>query len=76
MTIQVARVHHHSSVQAKIALFRSLFRGRDDVYPRRYESRKTGKAGYSPVSRTSGCWASARSRRSSAATASIASFSP
>ena len=34
---------------AKIALFRSLFRGRDDVYPRRFESRKTGKAGYSPV---------------------------
>ena len=33
----------------KIALFRSLFRGRDDVYPRRFESRKTGKSGYSPV---------------------------
>ena len=26
----------------KIALFRSLFRGREDVYPRRFESRKTG----------------------------------
>src|SRR5437899_6509496 len=38
-----------SSPEAKIALFRSLFRGRDDVYPRRFESRKTGKAGYSPV---------------------------
>ena len=32
-----------SPVAAKIALFRSLFRGRDDVYPRRFESRKTGK---------------------------------
>lgn len=31
---------------AKIALFRSCFRGRDDVYPRRFESRKTGRAGY------------------------------
>ncbi|MBE0418053.1 MAG: DEAD/DEAH box helicase family protein, partial [Coriobacteriia bacterium] len=33
----------------KIALFRSLFRGRDDVYARRWESRKTGKSGYAPV---------------------------
>ena len=34
---------------AKISLFRSLFRGRDDVYPRRFENRKTGKAGYAPA---------------------------
>src|SRR5258705_346055 len=34
---------------AKIELFRSLFRGRTDVYPRRFESRKTGKAGYAPA---------------------------
>jgi hypothetical protein len=33
----------------KIELFRSLFRGRTDVYPRRFESRKTGKAGYQPA---------------------------
>ncbi|MCK4789907.1 MAG: DEAD/DEAH box helicase [Desulfobacteraceae bacterium] len=33
----------------KIALFRSLFRGRDDVYARFWMSRKTGKSGYSPV---------------------------
>ena len=39
----------NSSVDAKIALFRSLFRGRDDVYPRRFESRRTGKSGYSPA---------------------------
>ncbi len=43
------QVDHHSPVEAKIALFRSLFRGRDDVYPRRFESRKTGRSGYSPV---------------------------
>lgn len=42
-------VTHHSSPAAKIALFRSLFRGRDDVYPRRFESRKTGKTGYQPA---------------------------
>ena len=34
---------------AKIALFRALFRGREDVYPRRFESRKTGRTGYSPA---------------------------
>jgi hypothetical protein len=39
----------HSPVAAKIALFRTLFRGRDDVYPRRFESRKTGKSGYAPA---------------------------
>jgi len=33
----------------KIALFRSLFRGREDVYPRRFESRSSGKTGYAPV---------------------------
>src|SRR5580658_7533771 len=42
-------VHYRSPPEAKIALFRSLFRGRDDVYPRRFESRKTGKAGYAPA---------------------------
>ena len=42
-------VNHLSPPEVKIALFRSLFRGRDDVYPRRFENRKTGKSGYSPV---------------------------
>lgn len=41
--------NHHSSPKAKIALFRSLFRGREDVYPRRFESRRTGKSGYAPA---------------------------
>jgi superfamily II DNA or RNA helicase/very-short-patch-repair endonuclease len=44
-----ADVNQHSTAEAKIALFRWLFRGREDVYPRRFESRKTGRAGYSPV---------------------------
>src|SRR6202790_1409076 len=43
------RIHYHSAPEDKIALFRSLFRGREDVYPRRFESRRTGKTGYSPV---------------------------
>lgn len=42
-------VNHRSSVNDKITLFRSLFRGRQDVYPRRFESRRTGKSGYQPA---------------------------
>ena len=38
-----------SPSQARSALFRSLFRGREDVYPRRFESRKTGQSGYAPA---------------------------
>ncbi|MYE59270.1 MAG: DEAD/DEAH box helicase [Alphaproteobacteria bacterium] len=33
----------------KIALFRSLFRGREDVYPKRWENAATGKSSYAPV---------------------------
>jgi superfamily II DNA or RNA helicase/very-short-patch-repair endonuclease len=42
-------IHDRSPVVGKIALFRSLFRGREDVYPRRFESKKTGRAGYAPA---------------------------
>jgi predicted RNase H-like HicB family nuclease len=35
----------------KISLFRSLFRGREDVFPKRFESKRTGKSGYQPVCR-------------------------
>ena len=44
-----ALVHAHSSAQEKIELFLSVFKGRDDVYARRYHSTKTGKSGYTPV---------------------------
>jgi superfamily II DNA or RNA helicase len=43
------QVTNQSSQDDKIVLFRSLFRGREDVYPRRFESMKTGKQGYQPV---------------------------
>ena len=33
----------------KVTLFRRLFRGRTDIYPIRWESKTTGKAGYSPA---------------------------
>lgn len=39
----------NSPPEQKIALFRSLFRGREDIYPRRFENRKTNKSGYAPV---------------------------
>ena len=42
-------VTNESAAAAKISLFRSLFRGREDVYPRRFESRKTGRGGYQPA---------------------------
>ncbi|MFA6175873.1 MAG: DEAD/DEAH box helicase family protein [Phycisphaerae bacterium] len=37
-----------SPSEDKIKLFRSLFRGREDVYARRFESIRTGKSGYQP----------------------------
>jgi hypothetical protein len=35
----------------KIRLFRSLFRGREDIFPTRFVSAKTGKSGYAPACR-------------------------
>ena len=37
------------SVQEKVALFKSLFRGRVDVYPRLWENLAKGKKGYAPA---------------------------
>jgi len=33
----------------KVRLFRSLFRGRADVFPTRFVSKKTGRPGYAPA---------------------------
>ena len=46
-----ARVTTASPTAEKIALFRSLFRGREEVFPRRWENPKSEKSGYSPVCR-------------------------
>ena len=43
--MDLSAVNQTSTPEAKISLFRSLFRGRIGVYPRRFENRKTGKAG-------------------------------
>lgn len=37
------------SLQEKVILFRSLFKGREDVFARRWYSKTSGKAGYRPV---------------------------
>lgn len=42
-------VTNQSSPEEKIALFMSLFRGREDVYAKRWHSEKSGKSGYQPV---------------------------
>jgi len=44
-----APVRQDSSSMEKVALFKSLFRGREDVYPRRWENYKTGRSGYQPA---------------------------
>jgi superfamily II DNA or RNA helicase len=48
---QDAPVTMGSSTADKVTLFRSLFRGRTDVFPHRWDNPKTGKSGYSPVCR-------------------------
>ena len=42
-------VNRLSPTLEKIALFRSLFRGRDDVFSRHFQNRKTQKTGYAPA---------------------------
>ena len=42
-------VHKYSSSKAKIDLFRSLFKGREDVFAKRWQSVASGKSGYQPV---------------------------
>ena len=44
-----APVTQYSPSADKIKLFKSVFRGREDVYPKRWGNTKTGKSGYSPV---------------------------
>ncbi|MCA9988890.1 MAG: DEAD/DEAH box helicase [Anaerolineales bacterium] len=49
LTLRAPVVTNHSSEAEKIALFSTLFKGREDVYPRRFQSAKTGRSGYSPA---------------------------
>ena len=49
--LSAPKVTNDSTQEQKIALFRSLFRGREDVFSRRFESKRTAKSGYQPVCR-------------------------
>ena len=42
-------VNRHSAPAEKIALFRSLFRGRPDIFPLRWENSGNGRSGYAPA---------------------------
>jgi superfamily II DNA or RNA helicase len=42
-------VDRNSTNESKMALFRRLFRGRPDIFPIRWENRKTGRSGYAPA---------------------------
>jgi hypothetical protein len=42
-------VTQDSPAADKVALFRGLFRGREDVFPRRWNNIKSGRSGYAPV---------------------------
>lgn len=57
----VAPIDAESSNTAKLALFRSLFGARSDVYACRWESSSSGKAGWSPA--TTDRWSKGRSPR-------------
>lgn len=41
----------HLSLEEKVDVFRNLFKGREDIFARRWYSRTSGKSGYQPVCR-------------------------
>lgn len=49
LSFENAPVTNASSAAKKVELFRSLFAGRPDVFPVRWENQKTGRTGYSPA---------------------------
>lgn len=55
---ELPTVNRGSPSEAKIALFRELFAGREDVYALRWENQRTGKSGWGPA--IVGGWANAR----------------
>lgn len=47
--VKATQVESHLSKPQKVALFRGLFSGRNDVFPERWENKSKGKSGYSPT---------------------------
>ena len=50
-----ATINRSSSASEKISVYRSLFRGREDVFARRWYSKMTEKSGYQPVCENEWC---------------------
>lgn len=73
---QVFSINTHSSAQQKIEFFLSLFRGRENVYARRYFSVKTGKSGYTPVCKNEWQHGHVIKRNTGARIAPIGNFCP
>ncbi len=65
-----------SPPEAKVALFRSLFQGRNDVYPRRFENHRTGKSGYAPACGNEWVWGVCEKPRIKCAVCSHQRFLP
>lgn len=59
-----ATVDQSSAPAVKVALFRALFAGREDIYAQRWDNERTGKGGWGPAVR--GGWSNARRPRSTA----------
>ncbi len=47
--VPLTAINHESPLHERIQLFRSFFRGRDDLFPRLWQNKRTLKIGYSPV---------------------------
>ena len=47
--LSTSTINKYSSSEEKISLFRSLFKGREDVFARRWYSKTQDKSGYQPV---------------------------
>ena len=45
----ISKNNSNFSSEEKIKIFMNLFRGREDVFPKRWDNAKTGKSGYSPA---------------------------
>ena len=48
---QQTTIKRHLSLEEKVDVFRNLFKGREDVFARRWYSRASGKSGCQPVCR-------------------------
>ena len=57
-------------------MFRSLFQGRNDVYPRRFENQRTGKSGYAPACGNEWVWGVCEKPRIKCAACSHQRFLP